>query len=194
MTSSYIEQGQERAPQYTHEEFLATLYDRIADSWKSGQMAEVIEEIPECYVDNWDSHESLPGRIAHFRAHIEKAMLLENEKFNFGVALVDCARSSYDRGKTHRLQFGALPRSNSPAYRDFTPTKKLKLLVSGRHYGRGEFYSEVMDGKLKIDCWADEQEFGGPQIGSWLQERLLADEGIAGCVGLAARTIDRAFY
>lgn len=193
MTSPDIEQGQERSPQYAHGEFLDTLYSRIADSWKTGQMAEVVEEIPECDVDYWDSHESMPGRTAYFQAHIGKGVLLRSERFDFGLALVDCARTSYDRGKTYRLQFGAFPHSDSPAFRNLTSIQKLKLLVAGRHNNGGEFYSEEILHQLRIDCWADERVFGGPQIRRWPQEALLTDNGIASCVKLVDRTIQRAF-
>lgn len=186
----------ETPTQFTNLEFLNHLYTATVDNWKRQRLAKIISEFSNGKIDYWDSFQSHPGRTAYFTAKIEKGTLLENERFTFGAALVECARTSYYESKpVVRLQLGAIPTSPSKAWDKSTDLEKLRLIVNQQFtHGSAEFYIDDIAGdEVRLDSWADGRMFGGPEIGKWSAGRLLTEVGIDSCVALVNRTIDRAF-
>lgn len=180
----------ELVPQYTHEQFLEGLYERIIESLQNGRHAATVEEVINTHVDDWERVDSVPLGV-----DIQKGVLLKDGRFDYAVVLGNRSRTKYDRVEALGLQFGALPQSTAPAFKELSTIDYLRLIANRQPwvYGSGEIYIEEMFNKVKINCWADERIYGGPQIRNWPQERLLSDAGIVGCVSLVSRTIDRAF-
>lgn len=171
------------------ERFLSEIYNITANWLRMDRNAQIVKEFGSQKIDSWGS-QAIYAPDTTLPMDLKKAIVLQDVRNMYGLALGSRRRSRYDRQDYPSLQFGvSLPSDlSSQPYRPHNALDELRrLVVPSRHdFKKAEFYYDGR--KLWTDCWIDEVRHGGQQINAW-KETAISGKGESAVVETIKRLV-----